>query len=156
MFDQTLPTLISCPQNRYRIPMTLSGPHAVNQVLEDGIRQYRHQALEEHQHVQSWVMARLDQRLDTLRRTDPDAAPKQQLIQAREQLLREHAIRFKRFPIGGQIVLAVGVPVTTGFYYINLDAFPIPHQALSPEQSLHTWHRLRELQNNFVGLDMGL
>lgn len=156
MPGQMLPILFSCPQGRYRIPAELNSPYELNQTLENGIRQYRQQALNEHNQVQNWTMLRLEDRLRRLHQTDPDIDQELQLIQAREQLQRECAIRFKMFPIANQIVLAVGVPIDRGHYYIDLDAFPIPHQPLSKAQSENIWRQLHELQKTFVGLDMTL
>ena len=156
MPGQVLPILFSCPQGRYRIPATLERPADLNTALENGIRQYRQQALDEHNQVQNWTMLRLEGRIKRLHQADPDIDPELRLIQAREQLQRECAIRFKLFPIASQLVLAVGVPIDRGYYYIDLDAFPIPHQPLPPAQCESIWYQLHELQRTFIGLDMTL
>ena len=156
MPGQVLPILFSCPQRRYRIPAELRHPSELNAALEYGIRQYRQQALDEHNQVQNWTMSRLEERREQLHQQDPDIDPELQLIQAREQLQRECAIRFKLYPIASQLVLAVAVPIHRGYYYIDLDAFPIPHQTLTAERCESIWQQLHELQQTFIGLDMTL
>ncbi len=149
MSDQVLSVLFSCPRGRYQIPMQLTGPETLNSALEHSIRRYRQLAFEEHCQVQDWVMSQLDQRQQLLLQKQPDVSDEQRLILAREQLQREYAIRFRLFPIGNLIVLAVGVTTVSGFYYVNFDAFPIPHQTLPQAQAEQTWQRLQELHDSF-------
>jgi len=156
MLDQRLSVLFSCPRGRYQVPMELSGPESLNPALEASIRRYRQIAFNEHRQVQTWVMSQLEQRQRLLQQRQPHATDEERLILAREQLQREYAIRFRLSPIGSLIVLAVGVATSSGFYYVNFDAFPIPHQPLSPEQAEQTWHHLRELHNSFFSVKVDL
>ncbi len=148
-----IPVMLSCPQQHYRMPGSLSSPAELNALLSEGIHRYRRMAFEEHQEVNAWVMSRLVRQARYIQSHEPEYQLEFCLKLAREQLHRECAIRFGHHVISNHILLSVGVPAEGGLHYVDFDAYPIPHQPLCVESCQQHWSRLLELQQNFVEID---